>query len=138
MKSLPRTTAVNIKFDTYDQYIGRSGHGYDGYFGNKYRGSTLGGGVAGRNEAIARFKHEFMCRIAQDIEFSQRVVSLRGKRLGCFCKEPLEKVGRIDIPCHGDVYVEFLDSLKCEVCAGDAYYVAEGESAVFLCAECAA
>jgi hypothetical protein len=49
-----------------------TGRGEDGYFGNPFR-------------------------MGQDSEFKHRVLALKGKRLGCFCKPKA---------CHGDVIAE--------------------------------
>lgn len=103
------TTVVNIKKDAYDVYIGRAGHGKDGYFGNPH---STGGiyceyckGYHNRTDAIALFKKEFLIRMEQDGEFRKRINGLRNKRLGCFCKQPTHEVA-----CHGDVYKEWLDN----------------------------
>jgi hypothetical protein len=91
------TKIVNIYKDKYDIYIGRAGRGQDGYFGNPFRlapneasGSTL-----------QRYKEYFLKRLDNDPEFKERVLSLKGKTLGCFCKPN---------PCHGDIIIEWLDS----------------------------
>ena len=99
-----RTKVVNIKRnEPYDVYIGRAGHGEDGYFGNPYKATTLGGGEIGRKEAIARFAHYFKARVKVDAEYREKVLALKGKRLGCFCSP---------LACHGDVYVKFLEREK--------------------------
>lgn len=91
------TRVVNLNESPYDVYIGRAGHGQDGYFGNPYkltegrRGSTL--------EAYKRYFYE---RLEYDAEFKRRVLELRNKTLGCFCKPN---------PCHGDIIKEYLDNL---------------------------
>lgn len=92
-----KTTVVNIRYDQYDVYIGRAGKGQDGYFGNPFpltdkskRGSTL-----------ENYKAYFDKRIETDPEFKERIFSLKGKRLGCFCKPH---------PCHGDIIAEYLES----------------------------
>lgn len=99
------TQVVNLKTHEYDIYIGRAGKGKDGYFGNPH---TLGYVFCehckshhDREQSIAAFKKDFIVRIAKDLEFRRRVLEMKGKRLGCFCK-PLK--------CHGDVYKEWLDS----------------------------
>lgn len=90
------TKVVNIRTDSYDVYIGRAGHGQDGYFGNPFklkpgmdRGSTL-------NSYSAYFHN----RLTSDPEFRRRVQELKGKTLGCFCKPH---------PCHGDIIKDYLD-----------------------------
>ena len=98
------TTVVNIKSGVaFDVYIGRAGNGEDGYFGNPYRGQDLGGGTIGRKEAIVRFRHLFKARIQMDPKYKRRVAELKGRALGCFCSP---------LPCHGDVYVEYLETGK--------------------------
>jgi hypothetical protein len=98
------TVVVNLKHDEYDVYIGRAGKGQDGYFGNPH---TMGyvycshcKGHHDRDTSIAAFKKDFLSRVNNDREFLRRVLTLRGKRLGCFCKP---------LACHGDVIKEWLD-----------------------------
>lgn len=92
------TTVVNIRQEGYDVYIGRGGRDQDGYFGNpiklqpgEQRGSTL-----------TAYRSYFIQRLNTDPEFKERVHSLSGKRLGCFCKPG---------PCHGDIIADYLTSL---------------------------
>lgn len=97
------TTVVNIKHSKYDVYIGRKGHGHDGYFGNPIVVGRLcacgvkhchGGGT------LECFRRYFYTRLKYDMMFRAMVEQLRGKRLGCFCKPD---------PCHGDIIVEYLE-----------------------------
>lgn len=90
---------VNLLKEDYDIYIGRAGKGQSGYFGNPYRVDQDGT----REEVIALFKEHFEWRIAHDSTYHQRVHSLQGKVLGCFCKPD---------SCHGDIYVEHLTVCK--------------------------
>lgn len=92
------TTVVNLREDDYDEYMGRAGHGHSGFFGNPFHMGT-----EGRTKCIARFKVYFLERIAKEPEFKRRVLKLRGKRLGCFCK-PEE--------CHADVYADYLNAMS--------------------------
>lgn len=94
-----RTRVVNIRQEAYDVYIGRTGRGMDGYFGNPFRLST---GMP-RGATLQKYREYFYRRIQTDPEFKQRVDALRGKTLGCFCKPN---------PCHGDIIKEYLDSLS--------------------------
>lgn len=92
----PRTRVVHVDLASYDVYIGRAGHGLgDGYFGNYERGAT-------RAERVANFRTRFLMRVKVDPAYRARVEELRGKALGCFCKD---KAGQGI--CHGDVYVEY-------------------------------
>lgn len=93
------TTVVNLKTGVpYDIYIGRAGHGQDGYFGNPFklrpdepRGTTL-----------QRYREYFQSRLGTDAEFARRILELKGKTLGCFCKPHA---------CHGDIIAEYLNNL---------------------------
>jgi hypothetical protein len=91
------TTVVNLRRAPYDAYIGRAGHGKDGTFGNPFRLESQ----LSRHEVIAQFRAYFLDRVAKDAEFRRKVLALRGKRLGCFCKPA---------PCHGDVIAEWVDA----------------------------
>jgi hypothetical protein len=93
-----QTRVVNLKYTDYDVYIGRAGKGKDGYFGNPF--PIVKG--ARRGSTIAAYRGYFYQRLKDDPEFKRRVLELKGKALGCFCK-PAE--------CHGDVIAEYLNNL---------------------------
>jgi hypothetical protein len=99
MKNLKNyAIAVNIYEESYDQYCGRAGKGQDGYFGNPFRiepGENTG-------STLEKYRKYFYDRIEQDPEFKERIHTLKGKRLGCFCKPK---------PCHVDIIVEYLNNL---------------------------
>ena len=88
------TVVVNLHREPYDIYIGRAGRGHDGYFGNPFPRAP---------DALERYR-EYFARRVKETEFRRRVLALRGKRLGCFCKPG---------PCHGDVIVEWLEKNEC-------------------------
>ena len=92
------TKVVNLYKDKYDVYIGRAGKGQDGYFGNPF---PLKAGEP-RGATIERYKQYFDNRIATDEVFKTKILELKNKTLGCFCKPNA---------CHGDVIKEYLDSL---------------------------
>lgn len=96
----PRTKVVNLKRESFDIYIGRAGKGRDGYFGNPIRIERYGD-PDHLVEVLARFRTYFMERVENDPDFRERVLALRGKRLGCFCAPK---------QCHGDVIVEWIES----------------------------
>jgi len=98
------TEVINIRNAPYgwedDEnyvYIGRAGHGHDGYFGNpiklngKKRGTTL-----------ELFRSYVVNRLETDEIYRQRVKELNGKVLVCFCKPK---------PCHGDVLAYYAEKL---------------------------
>ena len=92
-----KTTVVNLKRDPYDVYIGREGRGFEGPFGNPYLVAK-----DSRDRAIEKFSIYFYTRMEFDPIFREKVLALKGKRLGCFCKPQA---------CHGDVIAEYLDGL---------------------------
>ncbi len=90
-----RTRVVNLRHVRYDVYIGRAGRGQDGYFGNPFP-------VDGdRARSLARYEAHFLARVANDATFRERVLALKGRTLGCFCKP---------LACHGDVIVRWLEA----------------------------
>lgn len=92
----PRTNVVNIHKAPYDVYIGRAGHGQDGYFGNPYKLYD----ESRRLEVVLSYEEWFRFRLHIDPTFRQRVHALKGKTLGCFCKPQI---------CHGDVIADYLN-----------------------------
>ncbi len=91
-----RTTVVNITYDICDVYIGRSKIPDVGYFGNPYPIDE----DASREEVLSKYKEYFIKRVREDREFYRRIIALKGKRLGCFCKPDA---------CHGDIIATYLD-----------------------------
>lgn len=90
---MPQTTIVNVKKgQKADVYIGRPGP-----FGNPY----VIGPDGDREEVIRLFRVYFYDRMKMDPTWKQKVESLRGKSLGCFCAP---------MACHGNVIAEYLDT----------------------------
>jgi hypothetical protein len=97
------TRIVNIRSgEPYDVYIGRPGKGQEGYFGNPHPIGfcEICDCRHGRELAISAYKVYFMFRLESDPEFKRRVLELKDKVLGCFCKPAA---------CHGDIIAEYLD-----------------------------
>lgn len=96
-----QTLVVNIQYEQYDVFIGRGRYGTipdppeHGCFGNPFPVKKYG-----RRGSIDRFVVYFYDRVEQDVIFKKAVLSLTGKRIGCFCK-PKE--------CHGDVIAQWLN-----------------------------
>ena len=92
------TKVINIKHGHLcDVYIGRAGKGESGYFGNPFRLKPN----EDRGSTLIRYKEYFYKRLESDSEFKQRILALKDKTLGCFCKPHA---------CHGDIIAEYLDN----------------------------
>lgn len=105
------TRVVNLRTDPYDVYIGRAGlihqgvEGQDGFFGNPYPAGIWACKRCNKQHrspgsTIPCFVEYFDERVLKDAEFRERVLALRGKTLGCWCK-PAD--------CHGDVIASWVD-----------------------------
>lgn len=105
------TRVVNLRRESFDVYIGRASSrkpphlcdpGEEGYLGNPFPVARCG-----RIGAMKWFRRYAFKRLVEpgDARFRAAVESGRGKRLGCFCKDAR---GRGE--CHGDVYVEWLET----------------------------
>ena len=99
-----KTSVINIKYapkgwiDNRDYvYIGRSGHGLDGYFGNPIQRS---GGVGSTLKKYEQFLRD---TLSHDPDYRGRVKDLYGKTLVCFCKPK---------PCHGDILIKYVELLN--------------------------
>lgn len=89
---------VNLFKEPYDVYIGRPGKGQDGYFGNPF---PLVKG-ADRGSTLEKYREYFVKRIETDSEFKEKVLSLHGKTLGCFCQS--------SETCHGSIIKEYVEN----------------------------
>ena len=81
------TKVVNLKYETYDIYIGRGS-----IWGNPFYIGTHGD----REEVIAKYRIYILGRP----ELLDQLETLRDKTLGCYCKP---------LACHGDVLVDLVD-----------------------------
>lgn len=85
------TTVVNIKRHKCDVYIGRGSP-----FGNPFRIGDDGD----RAQVLVKYRNYFNQRLT-DQSFRDKVLELKGKVLGCWCKP---------LACHGDVIIEYLEN----------------------------
>jgi hypothetical protein len=90
------TTVVNIKHEACDVKICRGT-----IFGNPY----VIGRDGSREEVIRKYRQWFY-QVLKDEYFREALIKLKGKRLGCFCKQP-----DTEVACHGDIIAAELDSL---------------------------
>jgi hypothetical protein len=107
------TTVHNIRADEFSHhndrhvYVGRRGHGHDGYFGNPVvrsrpclvcgRRHMSGGSTFGCFETWAR------ARLERDPVYRTRVAGLHGKQLFCFCAPKA---------CHAEILVKLAAELQ--------------------------
>jgi len=95
---------VNIHKEACDLYMGRAGHGEDGFYGNPFSQYS-------REKNIAMFKKYFYDKLEKDPVYKEKIHDLKieaGKRepeelkLGCFCSPK---------SCHVDIIVEYLQKI---------------------------
>lgn len=98
MSNKQKTTVSNIRRETFDVYVGRTGLGFTSEFGNPYRLYKDGT----REEIIEKFRTYFYKKINADEEFRKKVLELQGKKLGCWCAPH---------PCHADIVAKYLNHL---------------------------
>lgn len=105
-----KTTVVNLKSERCDIKICRTQDNRipkapaNGCFGNPFFLKDIDNDEE-RKEVIRKYKQYFDAKIEMDYDFRDAVLALRGKKLGCFCKQPDKNVA-----CHGDVIVEWLEN----------------------------
>jgi hypothetical protein len=98
---MTETVVVNLRKEKCDVKICRNPKGQVppapavGCFGNPFAVEKYG-----REKCIEMYRDYFYKKIEDDPAFKEAVLTLKGKRLGCFCKPQ---------KCHGDVIKEWLD-----------------------------
>ena len=96
-----------VKDDPAYVYVGRAGHGEDGYFGNPVaRGrvcSECGQVHHAGGETLPCYARYLERRLQADPQFRARVAGLRSKTLVCFCAPN---------PCHGSLLAAAAERLQ--------------------------
>lgn len=101
------TKVVNIYESSYDVYVGSTQSGTDprkippgqyGFLANPFQDSC------DQDESLELFREYFLERVGSDRRFRLAVISVWGKRLGCFCVD-----GEI---CHADIIAEWLETQR--------------------------
>jgi len=93
---MAETKVVHCKKDAFDIYIGRGSIYGNPFTHIKDRETKAEFVVATRSEAIESYREW----IKSQPNILQKLETLRGKRLGCFCAPKT---------CHGDILVELLN-----------------------------
>lgn len=93
--STPKTIVINIKTNRSTHfYIGRGSFCENPFYIGK---------DGTREEVIKKYKIWFKLQL-QDSKFKRKILELKGKILGCYCKPKL---------CHGDIIANYLDNGIC-------------------------
>jgi len=106
---MTETKIVNLRLEKCDVKITRTPKNQIpnppefGCFGNPFFLKDVND-VKERAEVVSKYKAYFYDRIQKDEVFRKAVLGLKGKKLGCFCKQPDREVA-----CHGDIIKEWLD-----------------------------
>lgn len=92
---------VNLRSEKYTIYIGRTGNGQDGIFGNPVQLNAeccvCGSRHEDRGSTLPCYESHLRARLASSSSFRRRFLALTDDDvLGCFCKPDA---------CHGDVIV---------------------------------
>lgn len=102
------TRVVNLRHSAYDVYIGRAGHGQDGYFGNPIRTNEhcfiCLCSHSEKGATLDCFERYARARMIVDEEYREKVKALYGKTLGCFCGPAA--------PCHGQTLAKLAAELN--------------------------
>ena len=90
-----QTNVVNLRTHQYDVYIGRSGKGKVSEWGNPF----IVGRDGPQGQCIDMYESWMRGRLRREPALVEKLLQLRGKTLGCFCKPR---------KCHGDVLVQLI------------------------------
>jgi hypothetical protein len=95
----PKTHVVHVKHAPYDEYIGRRmGADFpESLLHNPHRGEEVG--------SVVTACELFYARLKSSPELMAKARSLKGKTVGCWCKDR----GDIHQPCHGEVVAAVAD-----------------------------
>jgi hypothetical protein len=88
---MSETRVVNKRKEAFDVYIGRGSP-----FGNPF----VIGPNGDRAAVIEAYRNHLQVKLHMDPTFHNKLMALKGKRLGCFCAPEA---------CHGDIIKEYID-----------------------------
>lgn len=96
-----KTTVVSILDDPhgFDVYVGKTGLGFSSEFGNPFRVGRDGS----QEDVLRKYRDYFFKRLEIDPEWTEKVLALKGLRLGCICRSPSR--------CHATIIATYLNSL---------------------------
>lgn len=109
------TRVVNLRHEPFDVYIGRAGHGYDGFHGNPIvpgrsclvcRDGTV---HVGPGDTLGCYAVHLDARLARDATYRRAFEALRGLALGCFCRPRGGFAGVLR--CHGQILAGRLEGV---------------------------
>jgi hypothetical protein len=91
-----KTTVVNVKYDTFDVYIGRRNAHYR-FYSSRWANPYIIGPGCTREHALELYEKHLRNNPS---DLFEPLDELRGKRLGCWCAP---------LPCHGDLLARLAD-----------------------------
>lgn len=105
------TQVVNLRKKYFDVYIGRrnASRGLpESPFHNPFKSTDYphSDPAIQRVYVVVAFAQYFYTKIQEEPDFQKKVLALRGKKLGCWCKPKL---------CHGDVIAHYVDVVSKDV-----------------------
>lgn len=98
---------VNLRKEKYTVYIGRAGHGHDGFFGNPVKIGQqcliCGERHEDRGSTLPCYEQHLRARLKTSTAFRTRFMELsEADVLGCFCKPDA---------CHGDIMIKVWEEM---------------------------
>lgn len=101
---------VNLKKSSYTVYIGRAGHGHDGYWGNPVKLNSMCPICyevhETRGSTLTCYEKYLRNKLEKNSTFRRRFLTLQTDDiLGCFCRPDA---------CHGDIIIKVWKELKHE------------------------
>lgn len=89
-------------------YIGRAGHGFDGYFGNPVKIGKIcpicNNIHIKAGDTLPCYELYLIKKIQTDTEFRRKLKDLNNKKLMCFCKNKTK--------CHGSIMIKQINVLN--------------------------
>lgn len=110
MSSERRTTVVNVKWNEWDVYIGRTSN-RNGLAASKWQNPYRISKRANMEERLACIQL-YREHLERHPLLMEMIGELRGKRLGCWCRPPEGFRGRL--MCHGQILAGLADGVPPE------------------------
>lgn len=100
-----KTIVVNRRLEPYDVYVGRGSP-----LGNPY---PVHNGEFTLEDSLNNYKYDFYRKLKKEEGFKEYILSLKGKKLGCYCKKKVSTDPKFELdktPCHADIIANYLNN----------------------------